>query len=253
MAKIPLALQMYTVRDQMAADFTGTFKEVAKIGYAGVEIGTGAGNMSGADLKKFLEDCGLKLCGVHVPIDALDKDLINVIKYNLALGNKYLVCPWLPEERRNSAAMWQRTARVMASIGAALKGDGLLLCYHNHSFEFQKFDGKYGLDIFYDYCEPELVQAEIDTYWIQHGGEKPAEYIRKYGNRCPLVHLKDMLADEQKTFAEVGSGILDWPAIFKASEAAGAKWYIVEQDRCQRPPLESVKISFENLKKMKVV
>jgi sugar phosphate isomerase/epimerase len=252
MAKIPVALQMYTVRDQMAADFAGTFKEVAKIGYTAVELGMGAGNLSGADLKKFLDDCGLKLCGVHVPIDALDKDLINVLKYILPLGIQYVICPWMPEDRRNSAAMWQRTGRVMASIGTALKSDGLQLCYHNHSFEFQKFDGKYGFDIFYEYSEPAFVQAELDTYWIQHGGEKPAEYIRKYADRCPLIHLKDMLADEQKTFAEVGKGILDWPAIFKACEASVAKWYIVEQDRCQRPPMESAKISFENLKKMKI-
>ncbi len=249
MAKIPVALQMYTLRDQTAVDFAGTFREVGKIGYKGVEIAS-TGNLAAAELKRLLDDCGLQPCGIHVPIEALQGNLLPVIKYNQTLGNNFIVCPWLPEPVRNSAAAWQRTARVMASIGACLKGEGLELCYHNHSFEFQKFEGKYGLDIFYENCEPDLVQAELDTYWIQHGGENPAEYIRKHSGRAPLIHLKDMLGDAQKTFAEVGNGILDWPAIFKAGEAAGARWYIVEQDRCQRPPLESVKISFENLKKM---
>jgi sugar phosphate isomerase/epimerase len=144
-------------------------------------------------------------------------------------------------------------AREASEVARRLAQGGIGFVYHNHSFELEKFGDKTGLRILYDESDPEAFTSEIDTYWIQHGGENPAEYIRKYANRCPLVHLKDMLADEQKTFAEVGGGILDWPAIFKASEAAGAKWYIVEQDRCQRPPLESVKISFENLKKMKVV
>jgi sugar phosphate isomerase/epimerase len=252
MAKIPVALQMFTLRDLMATDAPGTFREAAKIGYVGVEIAL-TPNVSGADMKKLLADCGLQVCGVHASIEMLERDLINVIKYNLALGNKYVVCPWMPEDRRKTAAHWERVARVMASIGAALKTDGLQLCYHNHSFEFQRFDGKYGFDIFYENCDPDLVQAEIDTYWVQHGGANPAEYIRKYANRCPLIHLKDMLGDAQKTFAEVGNGILDWPEIFKVCEASGAKWYIVEQDRCQRPPLESVRISFENLKKMGMI
>lgn len=251
MARIPIALQMFTLRDHLAQDFVGTHREVGKMGYTGVEIAF-TGNFSGADLKKLLADCGLQPCGIHVPLEQLEKDLIRVIKYNLELGNKFIVCPWLPEERRRSATDWYRMARVLNSIGAALKTDGLQLCYHNHSFEFQKFDGKYGLDILYENSEPENVQAEIDTYWIQHGGENPAEYIRKYSNRCPLIHLKDMLGDPNKTFTEVGNGILDWPAIFKACETSSVQWYIVEQDFCQRSPLESVRISLENLKKMGV-
>jgi sugar phosphate isomerase/epimerase len=249
MAKIPLALQMYTLRDLAAKDLAGTYKEAAKIGYGAVETGL-APNIPAADLKRILDDCGLKLCGLHVPIELLEQQLFKVIPYARTLGIKYLICPWLPENRRKDAAGWQLLAKIMTSIATAMKSDGLQLCYHNHSFEFQKFDGKYGLDIFYENSDPNLVLAEIDTYWVQHGGEDPAQFLRKYPNRCPLIHLKDMLADAQKSFAEVGAGILNWPEIFKACEAVGAQWYIVEQDRCQRPPLESVRMSFENLKRM---
>jgi sugar phosphate isomerase/epimerase len=94
------------------------------------------------------------------------------------------------------------------------------------------------------------VKAEIDTYWVQRGGADPAAYIRQYAGRCPLIHLKDMAADEKGSFAEVGEGTMDWPAIFTASEAGGARWYIVEQDVCQRPPLDSVAISLRNLRTM---
>jgi sugar phosphate isomerase/epimerase len=99
-------------------------------------------------------------------------------------------------------------------------------------------------------CDPQLVHAEIDTYWVQHGGEVPAEYLQRYAERCPLVHLKDMLDDADRTFAEVGEGILDWESIFAAAESGSAQWGIVEQDRCQRPPMESARLSFENLQKM---
>ena len=92
------------------------------------------------------------------------------------------------------------------------------------------------------------MQGEIDTYWVQHGGEDPAEYIRKMPGRTPLIHIKDMAEDG--AFAEVGEGVLDWEAIFEASEAGGAAWYIVEQDVCQRPPLESVRLTLDNLRKM---
>jgi sugar phosphate isomerase/epimerase len=85
---------------------------------------------------------------------------------------------------------------------------------------------------------------------VQRGGRVRAAYIRRYSGRCPLIHLKDMAADEKRSFAEVGEGTMDWPAIFAASEAGGARWYIVEQDTCQRPPLESVTLSLRNLRAM---
>jgi sugar phosphate isomerase/epimerase len=124
------------------------------------------------------------------------------------------------------------------------------LCYHNHDFEFRQFDGRYGLDILLGATDPELVKAEVDTYWVQKTGVDPAAYLRQYAGRCPLVHLKDMTADESRTFAEIGEGSMDWSAIFTAAEAGGAAWYIVEQDTCRRAPLESVAISLRNLQSM---
>jgi sugar phosphate isomerase/epimerase len=109
-------------------------------------------------------------------------------------------------------------------------------------------DGEYGLDILYANSDPRWVQAELDTYWIQHGGENPTAYIKKYEGRAPLIHIKDMANDAGRSFAEVGAGILDWPSIFHAAEAGGAVAYIVEQDTCPGDPLDSIRISIENLK-----
>jgi sugar phosphate isomerase/epimerase len=137
-------------------------------------------------------------------------------------------------------------------MGEKCMAKGVQFGYHNHEHEFEKFDGEYGLDIIYRNSDPRMVFAEIDTYWAEHAGVDPVEYIKKYSGRCPLIHLKDMEAGEEKFFAEVGNGIMDMKGIVKAAKAAGAKWLIVEQDRCRRPAIESARMSFENLKKMDI-
>jgi sugar phosphate isomerase/epimerase len=249
MSTIPVSLQTYTVRDVLADDFVGVVKQIAEMGYAGIEIGNNLGGMSPAEFRTFVGDLGLALTGNHVGIDALESNLSHVIDENLAIGNRWIVCPWMPEDRRQDTAGWRTVAGVLSEIGAKVKAAGLQLCYHNHSFEFQRFDGETGFDIFYGAVDPDLVQAEIDTYWVQHGGGDPSATIERFTGRAPLVHLKDMTPGDPPTFTEVGNGILDFPAIFAASEKAGVEWYIVEQDTCAGPSLESARISFENLRK----
>jgi sugar phosphate isomerase/epimerase len=132
-----------------------------------------------------------------------------------------------------------------------MKERGLTFGYHNHSFELEKFDGRTGLEILYSESDPAAFTAEIDTYWIQHGGGDPAWWIRGVAGRSPLVHLKDMtMRGSQQLMAEVGEGNLNWPAILEACRAAGVLWYIVEQDTCQRDPFESLGISLRNLQAM---
>lgn len=249
MPNIPVGLQMYTLRDLAAQDFVGTFKKVAALGYAGVEL-AGTGGMTAPELKALLDDLGLKVAGNHVGIEALEADLSAVIDFNLAIGNPNVVIPYLGEDRRKDGTGWKTMAAACNSFGQKLADAGLTLAYHNHSFEFQKFDGVYGLDLLYGNSDPAFLKAEVDTFWVQHGGEDPAAYINKLAGRVAIIHLKDMAPGEERTFAEVGEGILDFPAIAEASKAAGASWYIVEQDVCQRPPLESVEISLNNLRKM---
>ncbi|HZN63901.1 MAG TPA: TIM barrel protein [Tepidisphaeraceae bacterium] len=128
------------------------------------------------------------------------------------------------------------------------------LAYHNHSFEFQKFDGKYGLDIIYENTAPHLVVAEIDVYWVKHGNVDPAEYVNKLGDRVRLLHLKDMGQGPEKRFAPVGTGVIDFKPILAAAEKHGIRWGIVEQDSTYgAPPLEQIKTSLANLKKLGAV
>jgi len=248
MSDIPIALQLYTLREQTAEDFVGVLRRVAEIGYAGVEF-AGYGGLDAAELKALLDELGLRAAGSHVGLQALECELDAVIEYSLAIGNPYVVCPSIPPDRRQDEAGVRAIAQSLNRIGAACRERGLLFCYHNHAFEFEPLDGKSFLDTLFSTTDPELVRAEVDTYWVQFAGLDPAELIERYSDRVALVHLKDM-DPQDRSFAEVGEGTLDWKAIFAASEAAGAEWYIVEQDRCKRPPLESVRLSLENLRSM---
>lgn len=248
MKQIPVALQMYTLRDDSAKDYVGTLRAVADLGYAGVEL-AGTGGLSAVALRRLLAELSLEIAGSHVGLDQLENNLNAALDYNAELGNRFVVCPYLPEDRRKSADDYRRLAETLNDVGAACKERGLQLCYHNHAFEFEKFDGQNALDILLGTTFPDLVKSEIDTYWVEYGGESAAGYIRKYAGRVPLVHLKDMTAGPNRTFAEIGEGTMDFDAIFTASESAGVEWYIVEQDTCQRPPIESVAISLNNLRK----
>ena len=248
MPRPPVCLQMYTLRDEAAKDFVGTLRKVADIGYEGVQLSGPTEGISAREIRALLDDLGLQAPSGGSPLEALEADLDGAIEYALELRVPYIRIPFLRQDVRDSADAWKRTAQRMTEMGEEIAKHGMTLCYHNHSFEFERFDGKYGIDILYEESDPRYVHAEIDTYWVRHGGEDPAEYLRRLANRVPLVHLKDM--EEDGSFGEVGEGVMEWEPIFAAAEASGAKWYIVEQDTCKRPPLESVRISLENLRKM---
>jgi sugar phosphate isomerase/epimerase len=248
------ALQLYTVRDLTAKDFAGTVKKVADIGYKFVELaGYGsAGNAKAA--RKALDDAGLKACSGHYAIEVLERNIQQVVEDAQTLGIDTLVCPFLVENRRKDAKGYEATAKVLETAGSLLHGHGLILCYHNHNFEFQKFGDKTGLDIIFENTAPHLVAAEVDVYWVQHAGSDPVAVIEKYGERVRLLHLKDMAAGPEKRFAPVGTGTLKFDAILAAAKKAGVRWGIVEQDQTYgTPPLEAIKASMENLKKLGAV
>lgn len=248
MANVPIALQLYTVRDETAKDFAGTMRKVAKMGYSGVEF-AGTGGLSAAEMKDLLAETGLRPVGSHIALAAMEADLDEVIAYNTAIGNPYVGVPFLPKEMQNPAG-FRALAASLNRLGGTLKSAGLSLYYHNHAFEFDVHDGVRGWDILVAETDPALVSLEIDVYWAAYAGEDPAALIRRSAGRFALVHLKDMIGQgEERTWAEVGEGIIDFPSIFQASEAQGVQWYIVEQDRCARPTLESARLSAANLRK----
>ncbi len=269
---LPVALQLYTLRDEMQADFEGTLKKVKEMGYVGVEF-AGLFDKSAAEVKALCAQNGLEPISAHVPLDDMVADPEGVLSVYAEIGCKYVVVPYITEERRPGAEGWELTIADVRTVSEKAKELGMTMLYHNHDFEFQKIDGKYALDILYDTISADLLQTEIDTCWVNVGGEDPAAYVRKYTGRAPVVHLKDFVMkgkggklyeligidDENETaqedafsFAPVGSGCQDLPAILEASVAAGAGWVVVEQDRPAKghTPLQSAEISRENLKKL---
>lgn len=244
---LPIALQLYSIKDETAKNFTQALKRVAKIGYSGVEF-AGYGGMPSSELKALLQELGLKVCGSHVSLEELTNNIDSVIEYNLEIGNPYIICPFA---LYNDKADYEKMAEILNTIAIKCSAKGILFGYHNHGHEFQKFKGEYGLDIIYKETDAKLVKAEIDTYWVKHAGLDPAEYIKKHAGRCDLIHIKDMeIIDGEKRSTEIGNGIMDIKTIIVEAEKQGAKWLIVEQEFFNKPSLESVEIGYKNLKKL---
>lgn len=241
--KIPVALQLYTLREVMKSDFMGILEKVAEIGYQGVEF-AGFGGIEAGFLKRHLDSLNIKVAGSHTPLTLLRNDIEQVIEDNLRLENQYIIVPYADFNAKND---YLDLAEELSEIGTRLKERGLQLCYHNHSHELKKYDDKYGLDILFENTESGVLKPEIDTYWVKKAGIDPISYLKKYNGRTPLVHIKDM---EEGTgdFAEVGEGIIDIRGLVEQAKRNGAEWLVVEQDQCKRPALESIEISFNNLK-----
>jgi sugar phosphate isomerase/epimerase len=240
-----LAVQMYTVREASSRDFKGALRRVAEMGYNAVEL-AGLYNLTPTELHQTLNDLGLKCLSAHVGLPNLRVNLDQEIETYLTLGASYLICPWLPPAERGDAASYRALAAELNSIGERCRVKGLLFCYHNHDFELAQFGGQYALDILLENSDPANVQLEADLYWLKFAGVDPAAYIRRWPGRMPLLHFKDMSATRPPTFAAVGAGILDWPAIIAAANDMGVQWPVIEQDTCPGDPFESLKISVTN-------
>jgi sugar phosphate isomerase/epimerase len=237
---------MYTVREAAAQDLRGALRRVAEIGYDGVEL-AGVFDLTVTELSETFAELGLACVSGHIPLPDLRSNLDREIETYRALGASYLICPWLPPQERGDAAGYRALAAELNGFGERCRAAGLQLCYHHHDFELVQFDGRYALDILLEESDPARLKLEADTYWLKAASVDPAAYIRRWPERVPLVHLKDMSAGASPTFAEVGAGILDWPAIFEAAQIGGAQWYLVEQDTCPGDPFDSLRLSLENL------
>ena len=251
MAATQLAAQLYTLRDfcKTPKDLAESLAKVKKIGYDVVQV-SGIGPISYPDLKKILDDTGITVCATHIPYQRMVDETEKVIEEHYLIECKYPAIGGLPDAYHNAQG-YAKFAKEATEVGKKLAKGGLRFGYHNHSFELERYGERTGLQILYEDSDPQYFKAEIDTYWIQHGGGDPAWWIERLAGRIPLVHLKDMTVRKgTPIMAEVGEGNLNWPAIIAACKRAGVEWYIVEQDTCERDPFESLAISFRNLKAM---
>ena len=196
MPKIPVALQLYSVRNEMAEDVPGTLKAVAQMGYEGVDF-AGYHDTSAQDLRAMLDDLGLRMGGTHLQLDALLGDeLQRTIEFEQILGNPYLVVASVPEARRESRDAWLETCELLNSVAETLGPLGMYTGYHNHGWEFQQqFDGDYAWDIVAQNTVDDVIM-QLDTGNAMSGGGDPVELLERYPGRARTVHLKDWSADK---------------------------------------------------------
>lgn len=248
MARIPIALQLYSVREDCKQDLPGTLKAVADMGYEGVEF-AGYYDRSAEDLRAMLDDLGLICCGTHTGIDTLlGGELEEAVAFNKTLGNPYLIVPGLPEEYRNSRDAWLKTAEVFNDISAGVRPLDMWVGYHNHHIEFAPMDGEMPWDTFFGNTVADVVM-QLDSGNALHGGADIVPFLERYPGRALTVHLKEYSATNDK--ALIGEGDVHWDDVFRLCESiGGTQWYIVEQESYAYPPLECVDRCLRALREM---
>jgi sugar phosphate isomerase/epimerase len=245
MARIPIALQLYSVREDCARDLPGTLKAVADMGYDGVEF-AGYHGRSAKELKQLLTKLKLKVAGTHIGIDTLLPDkLQSTVDFHRELGCKYLIVPWLQKATKQD---WMDTAKTLSEIANKLKPHRMRTGYHNHAHDFQPLDGSTAWDILFSNSSKDVLM-QLDLGNAMHGGADPVPYIAKYPGQSVTIHLKEFSKTNPK--AVLGQGDVPWQRVFELCETVGGtKWYIVEYEVPGLPPLECVAQCVQNLRAM---
>ena len=244
--KIPVGLQLYSVRNECQKDLVGTITQVSKIGYKGVEF-AGYYGRDAKTLRQILDDANLKCCGTHTALDTLLGDnLAKTIEFNQTLGNQFLIVPGLGGKYTSSREAWKKTAELFNELADKVKPHKMRVGYHNHTTEFKPLDGELPWDTFFGGTKKEVVM-QFDTGNAMIGGGDATVFLKKYPGRATTVHIKPF--SKAKPNALLGEDELPWPDIFKLCEtSARTQWYIVEYESDAFPPLISVEKCFNVLR-----
>ncbi len=271
-----IGFQLYTLRNVLDRGPEQIFRRLAQTGYTEVEV-----------LQKGLEKLApvMKTAGLNPVSGHFDTVLITgnweIYKrlpgFELPpkgydwkaaadearrTGLRFMVVPYLQPAERGNLDSYRSLADKLNKAGEVCRDRGLRLCYHHHAFEFNPVGGRLPLEVLMERCDPKLANLEVDVFWVSVAGKDPVELLRQYSGRVPLVHLKDKAKgtaqsfDERKVpaeaFKEIGNGVLNFQALLRAAEKAGVEHYFVEQDQCQGDPVESLELSYRNLRNISV-
>lgn len=274
MKNFKVGLQLYSVRDKMEADMEATLKQVKEIGYDYVEF-AGYFDKSAEEVKALLDKYDLKCASVHQTYDVFLEAPEENVEYLKTIGAKFCAVPWMAMENQKGQPGFEKAVSDIAKVAKLLRDNGITMLYHNHDFEFEKYEGKYLFDWLYETVGLDLLKPEIDTCWVKYAGEDPCAYLEKYKGHIDVVHLKDFVCKEfaggpvyalidnsgkenapkksreenEFKFRYVGGGLQNFGEILASAEKAGAEYVIVEQDQWYEDDnLELAKKSREYLK-----
>ena len=244
--KIPVGVQLYSVREQCKTDLPGTLSAIAKMGYRGVEF-AGYHGKTAKELRQTLDGLGLVTCGTHTPYESILPDkLAETIEFNRTIGNKFLIVPWMTGKTKQD---WLDKAKLFNEVAAKVKAQGMWVGYHAHAHDFEKLEGESAWDIFFGQTKAEVVM-QLDTSNCHEGGAEPVAVLKKYPGRAVSIHLK---ANGGGPEAVIGEDKVDWKGVFEFCESKGAtQWYVVEHES-SKDPLDAVKRSYAALRKMNKV
>ena len=246
--RIPIGLQLYTVRSLMARDFDGTLDRVAAIGYEEVEF-AGYFRHTPAQVRAALAHSGLRAPSTHIALPADDAEWQRTLDEANAIGHQWVVIAWLDAALRSSPADWARIADRFNHLGSLASKAGLRFAYHNHDFEFAHVGGNTLFDTLLARTDRQLVGIEMDVYWVTKGGADPMWYLRHHAGRFPMLHLKDATAAPERRMVDVGAGTIDFAELLTLARNQAGHAFVEHDDPTD--PLASARASYSYLSRLK--
>lgn len=254
-ARFPIGLQLSTLNAMAKADLAGTLTQIHAVGYQEVELTPVAYTLPPDQLRRVLAESRLKAPSGHFEYT----DLSRQFEYAKTLGLDWVVCPMLPKEQWTSIQGFRTAARQFNEWGKHAHDMGMRFAFHNHDYEFRRFGDVTGYDILIKETDPKLVFLELDCYWVTQAGFDPVDLLHQLGRRVRMLHIKDRkpgfpasndMSASSAHFTEVGTGGIDWPHIIAAARRLQIEHYFIEQDHIDGPPIESVRTSYNYLRRI---
>lgn len=243
-----IGVQLYTLRKEMEVDFEGTLRKVAALGYDELEF-AGLYGRDPRTVKALVTRLGMDAVSSHIFWSDLKKDPAAAIAETKALGARYMVLAWLPLKQRDTIVKWKEWIIFLNKVGKLADQAGVKFAYHNHEFEFQPIDGVLPYDLMLEQLDPQYIDLELDLYWTALAGVDPIQLFKDNPGRFTMFHVKDMNQHDD-SMVDVGSGRIDFAAIFTQQELSGAKHYFVEHDSSAQP-LVTLKNSINYLQELR--
>jgi sugar phosphate isomerase/epimerase len=239
-----LGLQLYSLRDTIPADPKGVLQKVASFGYKELETyGYKDGKIFGMDFLefgKYVKSLKMKVTSGHYGWDIVRGNWEKAVTDAKAIGQEFMVVPWIAQEERGSVEKYKSLCAELNKAGEICNKHGIRLGYHNHAFEFEKVEGQVPYDIMLTELDPKKVSMEMDIFWVVNAGYDPIKYFEKYPGRFEQWHVKDMTKEDREKNADIGTGTIDFKALFAKAKVAGLKHYYVEQETYPGAPIDSI-------------